>query len=170
MGGTIYEDTRQHEGKHKAKHLWWAEHGVEVVRRKLSTGDYMRDGSNYTVDTKCCVNEVAQNVCGNQHDRFRRECERARSEGCVLVVLVENRHGYREVGDVVRWRNRYGKVTGKRLLKALLTMQERYGVRFEFCGPRDSARRICEILGVEYEQDAGGGAQAAPAGLQDAPD
>lgn len=29
-------------------------------------------------------------------------------------------------------------------------MERRHGVRFEFCARRDTARRICELLGVPY--------------------
>ena len=184
MGGTvIYEDTRQQAGKHDVKHAWFEAHGVKVVRRKLDAGYYMRDGSNFTVDTKRSVDELAMNINGKSHDRFRRECERAADGGLVLVVLVENANGYREVADVRRWTNTHCRVCpvrlrgecaprnprgrclrhgtmkpiqGDRLAKAMVTMAERYAVRFELCAPEEAARRICEILGVNYEQDAGG--------------
>ena len=165
MGGTVYEDTRQQAGKHKAKHRWFEAHGVDVVRRKLDFGDYMADGSNVSVDTKKDIYEVASNLTA-QHDRFRRECERAAAEGCRLVVLVENRSGVSDLGSLSEWRedadhlsmrvrrsgNRYARrIDGATLSKAMSTMFERYGVRFEFCHPNDSARRICEELGVSYE-------------------
>lgn len=44
------------------------------------------------------------------------------------------------------------------MAKAMQTMGERYGVEFMFCSPRDTARIICELLGVDYEQDADCGA------------
>lgn len=178
-------DTRQQAGKHVIKDEWWAAHGVPTTRVKLDFGDYMVDGSNVSVDTKRSVSEIAQNINGRNHDRFKRECIRAREAGCRLVVLVENREGYTSIDDVRGWCNDHcracgvrrkrgcdpsdasGKcpkhgtrkpIQGTRLAKAMLTMQERYGVRFEFCAPKDSARRICELLGVSYERDAGGGA------------
>ena len=188
MGGAIHEDTRQqvHGGvdKHAAKHGWWAGHGVDVRREKLDFGDYMAYGSNVSVDTKRNVDEIAQNINGKSHARFRRECERARDAGYRLVFLVENELGYENAGDVVRWENthcakchmrarrgneggcrplephgkcpRHGTnkpIQGARLYKAMRTMEGRYGVRFEFCRPEDSARRICELLGVDYERD-----------------
>ena len=73
----IYEDTRQQDGKHLQKQEWWKAHGIEVVRRKLDFGDYATDGSNVVVDTKRNVAEIAQNINGRQHARFKRECERA---------------------------------------------------------------------------------------------
>lgn len=180
----MIEDTRQHKGKHEAKHEWFSSHGVERVRRKLDFGDYMREGSNYSVDTKASVDEVAQNINGKSHARFKREMERARDAGCVLVVLVENTKGYKSVNDVRRWTNTHcvmcgnrmrracvpmdphGKcmkhgtmkpIQGPRLARAMKTMEGRYGVRFEFCSPDESAQRICDILGVSYERDAESG-------------
>ena len=176
----LWEDTRQHEGKHDAKEGWWAAHGVEVVRRKLDFGDYMREGSNVSVDTKRNVDEIAQNINGRSHARFRRECERARDAGFRLVVLVENRHGYREVADVRSWTNghcracrerrgglcdprdprgrcpRHGTakpIQGPRLALAMQTMSGRYGVEFALCAPGDAARAVCDLLGIEYGED-----------------
>lgn len=177
---TIYEDSRQqvhHGDKHAVKHAWWADHGVEIVRRKLSFGDYMADGSNVSVDTKRNVDELAQNINGKYHDRFRRECLRASDAGFRLVVLVENELGYTAAADVARWMNthcvkchyraamkcrpmspsgrcaRHGTrkpIQGPRLVKAMATMGERYGVEFMFCAPADSARIVCELLGVDH--------------------
>ena len=181
MGGTILTDTRQQAGKHVIKDEWWASHGVSTVRVKLDFGDYMTDGSNVSVDTKRSVGEIAQNISGKNHDRFKRECIRARDAGYRLVILVENREKVREIGDLYKWTNdhcracgtrRQGKcdprsssgkcprhrtrkpIQGPRLAKAMQTMGERYDVEFMFCDPRDTARIICELLGVEYEQDA----------------
>ena len=171
----IIEDTRQHAGKHDAKHEWFAAHGIEVVRRKLDSGDYMTASSNITVDTKASVDEIAGNISAG-HRRFRNECVRARDAGLRLVVLVENVQGFEKVADVYRWTNTHcatchvrvsahcaprepGKclrhrknkpMQGNRLAAAMTTMERKYGVRFEFCAPRDSARRICELLGVDY--------------------
>ena len=181
MGG-IYCDTRQHKGKHSVKDAWWAAHGVETERRKLDFGDYMADGSNVSVDTKRNISEIAQNINGRNHDRFKRECQRAAASGCRLIVLVENREGVTDVDSVKGWMNdhcracgdrkrthcnpfdgkkcpRHGTrkpIQGPRLSKAMATMEERYGVHFMFCKPSESARTICELLGVEYEQNAGG--------------
>lgn len=52
-------------------------------------GDYIlaNDGS-VAVDTKQDVRELAMDVY-QEHERFRRECERAQDAGIKLVVLVE---------------------------------------------------------------------------------
>lgn len=173
----IIEDSRQQSGKHELKRGWWEAHGVTITRRKLDFGDYMTDGGCVSVDTKRNIDEVAQNINGKNHARFKRECQRAQAAGCKLVVLVENREGVRDLDGLRKWTNGHciacgmrrtgackphdtqGKcprhdtrkpIQGVRLAKAMQTMHERYGVAFEFCKPSESARRVCELLGVEY--------------------
>lgn len=176
--GALVEDTRQqiHDGdKHGVKHGWWTAHGVEVVRRKLDFGDYAADGSNVYVDTKQHIGELASNL-GRDHDRFRREIARANAAGCLLVVLVETDEATC-VEDVRGWVNghcrycnrlyskacdpmaggtcmRHGTkkpLQGPTLFEQMSTMQKTRSVRFEFVEPDESARRICELLGVRYE-------------------
>ena len=149
---------------------------MSTVRVKLDFGDYMTDGSNISIDTKRNIQEIAQNINGRGHDRFKRECVRARDAGYRLVILVENLDGVCSVDDVKAWTNshcvrcKYRKectpndsstkclqhgtrkpIQGARLARAMSTMSERYGVRFEFCNPHESAKRICDLLGVRYE-------------------
>lgn len=147
-------------------------------------GDYCAEGSNVCVDTKASVDEVAGNINGKEHERFIAEIERAAAWGYRLVILVENELGYANMGDVLRWTNGHcvrchkRRVTGKargcnpngkgkcprhgtrkpiqgaRLYKAMDTIERRYGCRFEFCAPDESARRICELLGVTVDERA----------------
>ena len=172
----IKVDTRQQAGKHVEKHAWLVSHGITLVREKLDEGDYQADGSNVTVDTKQHMDELAANLT-REHGRFARECDRARNRGYRLVVLVE------EDVDPWAWTNsrcrkcpvrvrlcchprqrgeacaRYGTAKpaqGDMLAKTMRTMTVNHGVLFDFCARSETGRRICELLGVEYEQDAGG--------------
>lgn len=147
----ILEDTRQQAGKHDLKHAYWHEHGVSIERTKLPVGDYAVWGGSVSVDTKQDVEEIAANIGGKEHARFREECKLAKRLGAVLVVLVENRDGFTCVDDVTAWVNpnphkTARSIEGPRLAKAMRTMSERYGVRFEFCTPEESGRRVLEIL------------------------
>ena len=195
VGAVIYEDTRQQAGKHKAKHYWFETHGITLVRKKLDFGDYMTDGSNKSIDTKRSMAEVCGN-CTREHDRFAREMERASENGYRLVILTEAGGQYENIGDVCKWTNNYCKacqykrskecnprdlrgrclkhkrkpIQGPQLARIMATMEEHYGVRFEFCHPMHSAKKICDILGVTYERDAESCTQAPLDGLQDAPD
>lgn len=150
----ILEDTRQQASKHKLKHAYWAEHKIEIVRTKLIVGDYMLFGGTVVIDTKANVEEIASNIGGREHARFREECKLARKLGARLTILVENRNGFTNIEDVAGWVNPNTNKTarsieGPRLCKAMRTMSERYGVQFQFCTPEDSGRRVIELLGEE---------------------
>lgn len=146
---TLIEDTRQQHGKHDLKAKYFAENDIAVIRTKLYVGDYARlDNQLLTVDSKKDVSEIAANICGPQHERFRNECLRAQEYGIKLVVLIEE-----EVPDLAEWKSPrkkngqpYTHVSGATLKKAMQTMTEKYGVEFRFCQKAEAGQRIVEIL------------------------
>lgn len=152
----LVEDTRQKRGKHDAKAAWFEENGEGVVRCALPVGDYQRPAP-VAVDTKRSIVELAVDL-KSDHDRFARECVKARKLGTQLVILVENEDGVRSLADLESWvepdksyekRNRSGKArryTGPSIVKACNTMHRAYGVMFGFCSPQESGARIVEIL------------------------
>lgn len=167
----VIEDTRQQREKHDHIRTWMEAHGVgfEQRSRALPFGDYVSDnGSNVAIDTKKDVQELAMDL-GRDHDRFARECERAREAGYRLVVLVESSTRYEDRVELSRWvsdvcrrcrmcdprfsagckKYKCKPMQGDRLAKIASTMERRYGVRFEFCSRAKAARRICELLGEE---------------------
>lgn len=147
----IVEDTRQQAHKHDLKQAYFSVHHIPVVRSKLIVGDYARlDNQTVSIDTKRDFVELAGNICGGQHERFRDECAYAQQCGIQLIVLVEEVPPF---GDVALWQSPctrkgvpYSHVKGATLKKAMATMTERYGVQFEFSSKQDSPRRIIEIL------------------------
>lgn len=177
MGRVIIEDTRNKVGHHSTKHGWWEAHGVEVVRRKLDYGDYARadPGFNIYIDTKQDVQELAGN-CGRENRRFVRELDRARDAGCRLYVLVEELEAYNDRSKLRRWvsrvcracprfrakdcdpnvdeckARRFKPMNGATLEKIVNTLERDHGALFLFCGRGDSARVICDLLGVEYDE------------------
>lgn len=147
---TILEDTRQQTGKHNIKHEMFEEMGIELYRSKLPFGDYAPVPS-ISIDTKRNMDEIANNICGQEHKRFINECKAAKAAGCQLIILVENDLDIEDLSQVHEWQNPrviYSPkcVQGDRLQKAMETIQERYGTRFEFCKPSESARKIMELL------------------------
>lgn len=147
----LLEDTRQQANKHRLKHEYWSSHGIEIVRTKLLVGDYMVFGGTICVDTKMSVEEIAQNIGGREHARFREECKLAQRIGATLIILVENTEGFRSVEDVTAWVNpninkTSRSIEGPRLAKAMRTMSERYGVQFLFCTPEESGGMVLELL------------------------
>ena len=146
----IIEDTRQQAGKHDHKHDWFNAHGVELVRSKLPFGDYSLVPP-VAIDTKKDMDEIAANICGKEHTRFINECKAAKAAGCALIILVETTTGISNLNQVHEWlnpRSVYSDkcVHGPRLQKAMETISERYGVRFLFCEPQQSAQIIMETL------------------------
>lgn len=147
----IVEDSRQKKGMHELKHAHFEQMGVRLIRNMLPFGDYALPPS-ISIDTKANMEEIASNI-GTDHKRFKNECIAAKEAGCQLIILVENTNGIASVSDVHKWVNpelvyRPRAITGERLQKAMMTMSERYGVRFEFCKPEEAAERIIKLLGV----------------------
>ncbi len=144
----------------------------DVIQRKAKRGVDLKKldflGSyNVCVDTKKDMQEIIGNICGKQHERFRDECILAQNNGIQLYVLVDNMDGVRSIDDVAFWQNPRAKIQrwittpggkrrkvlkypdatkGETLFKAMLTMQNKYGVKFLFCRPEEAGERILELL------------------------
>lgn len=147
----------------------------DVLKRKAARGiephkmDFL-GACKVSVDTKQNMTEIEGNIVGKAHERFRDECILAQNCGIKLYVLVENTDGIKALDDVQKWQNprfvkwckfrqlhQMGKalsvkipakppVTGPRLEKAMRTMQEKYGVTFDFCHPEEAGQRVIELL------------------------
>ena len=148
---TIIEDTRQQVGKHSLKHKYFEESQIKIVRSKLPVGDYanIKDLS-VIVDTKKDIQEIIGNVT-TQHERFRNECILAQESDIKLIILIENKDNISKVDDLYQWYNwRLKKnkkaLTGNQLAKILHTMEEKYGVKFEFCTPENAGKMICDFI------------------------
>lgn len=126
---------------------------VSYFVSKLPVGDYISlDNARLAIDRKQNLNELVSNVC-QQHKRFSAEFQRANQLGIKLIVLVEHGRSIKTLDDVRAWVNpRLGEsplaMSGERLYKVLLTMQNRYGVQFEFCMKHQTGKRIIALLEV----------------------
>ena len=151
----LLEDTRNQPGKHRNIEAYCKQNGIEIIRTKLLVGDYMLAGEggikgDISVDTKTLgVPEIASNVF-QEHERFRAECETAQKCGIQLVVLIEE---VLPQGRLDYWRSPMGrdglpkyKFDPVRLRKAMITMQDKYGVRFRFCDGRSTGKELIEYL------------------------
>lgn len=141
--------------------------GIKHPVSKLMVGDYMNyDNPRVIVDRKQNLTEVCSNVC-QDHDRFRRELVLAKENGIQLIILCEHGKDIKSLEDVIFWKNprseKRKKIDGKWqtvhtnamkgdvLYKILTTLEEKYGVRFEFCTKEETGKRIIELLGVNYD-------------------
>ena len=68
---------------------YFSDHGIDYEVSKLLFGDYMDwNRPQLVIDRKQNIAELAKN-CTREHDRFRRELEKAQKAGATLVILVE---------------------------------------------------------------------------------
>lgn len=138
--------------------------GIEYEVSKLLFGDYMDwNRPGIVVDRKQNIAELAKN-CTVEHERFRREMDKARKAGATLVVLVEqNRYKDRgewvevdSIEDLLRWSSPHTMVRGEKVYRVLASWTAKYPLRVEFCDKRSTGRRIAEILyRDENEQNQG---------------
>ena len=139
--------------------------GIKHPVSKLMVGDYMNyDNPRVIVDRKQNLTEVCSNVC-QDHERFRRELVLAKENGIQLIILCEHGKDIKSLEEVIFWQNprseKRKKIDGKWqtvqtnamkgdvLYKILTTLQEKYGVRFEFCDKDETGKRIVELLEIE---------------------
>lgn len=148
---TIQIDTREHKFELARVQRQIEKKGVKTINSKLYVGDYQSlDNPRLVIDRKKDLQELCSNVC-QQHERFRRELVRAQDAGINLIILVEHGGDIHELEDVFFWDNPRIKdspraTTGQALYRSLLTIRDRYGVRFEFCDKRHTGERIVELL------------------------
>jgi hypothetical protein len=148
----LLEDTRNQIGKHRNIEEYCRKAGIEIIRQALLVGDYMLTGpesGGISVDTKQDVRELAMDIF-QSHVRFRSECERAQRCGIQLIVLTEETL---PGGRLENWQSpldRDGRPKYKFdpaiLKKAMITMQDKYGVKFRFCDGRSTGKVMLEYL------------------------
>lgn len=190
----IIEDQNQKANRHKAKHDYWNEHEVTVLRYRLPCGDYIAMNDkvadmlarkekreievkmmdfigtyDLVVDTKYGMQEIYGDIIGKDHYRFTDSLMLAQNNNIKMIVLIEE-PGLNSVDDVANWKNprrekwfkfnsmhKVGKamsvkipkqppVASDVLMKAMKTIEEKYGVEFQFCEPNDAGARVLEIL------------------------
>lgn len=129
-------------------------HGIKYESKKLDFGDYMTDEhGGISIDRKQNIDELAKN-CTVEHERFKRELERARNAGAKLVLLVtQNRYTFRteritvrEPIDLIRWQSRYSVVNGDRVYRILCKWMNEYDLDIVFCAKNSTGHIITKIL------------------------
>lgn len=164
MSKYVIVDSREKPKAIERTLQYFSDHGIEYEVSKLLFGDYMDwNRPGVVVDRKQNIAELAKN-CTVEHERFRREMEKARKAGAELVVLVEqNRYKDRgewvevdSIEDLLRWSSPHTMVRGEKVYRVLASWTVKYPLRVEFCDKRSTGRRIAEILyRDENEQNQG---------------
>lgn len=168
----IARDTRDKIDRHRNVDEGLLALGFQIVRTKLYVGDVaLLNDMTVCIDLKQGLQECYSNII-QQHQRFVNECIRAKQAGIKLIILVEE-SGIETVCDVSKWINKravkweklrdahrqgrrmneplnpYPPVSSERLSKAMRTISDRYGVEWRFCDKSETAKKICELLGLE---------------------
>ena len=132
--------------------------GLVHETSKLFIGDYQDfNRPQIIVDRKQNIAELAKN-CTADHERFRRELERAQKANTTLVLLVEQNR-YKDgdrwihvetIEDLMLWESPHTTIRGEKVYRVLRSWMAKYPLRVEFCDKRSTGRRIYEII---YEED-----------------
>ena len=128
--------------------------GVDYEVSKLLFGDYMDyNRPQIVIDRKQNIAELAKN-CTSEHERFKREMEKARKAGAKLVILVEqNRYKDRDewvqvkdIIDLIRWSSPHTQVRGEKVYRVLASWRSTWPIEVIFCDKRSTGEKILEIL------------------------
>lgn len=133
---------------------YFYEIGLHHETSKLLIGDYMDwNRPGIVVDRKQNIAELAKN-CTQDHERFRRELERAKKVGTTLVLLVEqNRYKDRDgwirvetIEDLMLWSSPHTTIVGEKIYRVLRSWMAKYPLQVQFCDKRQTGKRIIEII------------------------
>ena len=128
--------------------------GVQWEKSKLLFGDYMDfSRPQIVVDRKQNIAELAKN-CTVDHERFKRELERAKKAGSRLIILVEqNRYKDRgkwihveSIEDIMLWSSPHTTIRGERVFRILSSWCAKYPIEVRFCDKRQTGKEILRII------------------------
>lgn len=147
MNNIIIVDTREKGHKKILEHF--EKVGQDYIISKLDYGDYkIYKDNSVVIDRKDNLLELAGNLCHTlEHERIKREIQRAKDDGCKEFIFLIAESKIKTIDDIKNWSSPHTKVKGSVLLKIMLTMKERYGVRFIICSRKEIGKRIIELLG-----------------------
>lgn len=140
---TLIEDVRQKSDKHNNIHRYCQDNNIEIVPMVLNVGDYMFPNGKVSVDTKQSLLELANDL---YHDKlaFNKKYKKSLHDGIKLAVLVEEE--INSLSDLVKWRSKHSKITGRYLLEMIETVKRSFGVEFYFCNKENTGENIIRIL------------------------
>lgn len=146
MSNLIVCDSR--ERKNKKILEYFDSVGQDYIISKLDAGDYVVY-KDYTtiVDKKDGLLELAGNLCNTtEHQRILREVQRAKELGCTNFIFLIQDNSIKSIDDIQKWTSPHTKIKGSTLLKIMLTMKKKYGVRFIIVKRGDIGAKIIELL------------------------
>lgn len=149
----ILTDTRQQKENHIVKEF--DKNSILHIRTTLESADYVAVRRNengffidYSVliDTKKDLEELSSNLCSKDHERVKREIERARELGCQDFYFIIANNKIKTIDDLRKWRSKRTRVTGEILCKVMKTMAERYKIKFIITKKNEVGKKIINIF------------------------
>ena len=133
---------------------YFQQHEIEYETSKLLFGDYMDyNRPGLVIDRKQNIAELAKN-CTVEHERFKREMERAKKAGAELVILVEQNKfvdrgkivKVNSIIDLLTWASQHTMIKGEKVYRVLASWSAKYPIRVVFCDKRSTGKMIDKIL------------------------
>ena len=140
---TLIEDVRQKRGKHENVHRYCQNNNIEIVPMVLNVGDYMFPNGKISIDTKKDIAEIANDLYRDKM-AFNRKYKKCLADGIKLIVLVEEE--VNSLSELVKWRSKHSKITGRYLLEMIEKVKRSYGVEFYFCDKENTGENIIRLL------------------------
>ena len=147
-------DTRQQRDLHITS--YFDRNGIPWKREKVEAGDYQIEGDFKTlVDSKKDILEICGNLTRtSEHERVKREVQRAKDLGCERFVFLIADPQIKFVDEVYTWKRPMNWKTKKyrtqvqpaTLQKIMQTFAERYGVEFIFCTKLQMGKMVANLL------------------------
>lgn len=171
MNKLIWIDTRQKPQQWKWLEEEFKKKGYQIKNDKpLTYGDYcIPPNLAKIVDTKYCIQEVVNNITSSskEHERFRNELIGCQVMGTQLYILIVD-DIVKSVDELTKWKNPRLKLyeikkrralkkgeefklkppaSATQIIKAMHTMEQKYGVQFVFCTKQECCDKIIYLLG-----------------------
>lgn len=146
MNNLIVCDTREKGNKKILE--YFDKVGQDYIISKLDSGDYMLYKNYKTIiDKKDGLLELSGNLCRtSEHERVKREIERAKQLGCDnFIFLIQDNH-IKTKEDIINWTSPRTQVKGSTLYKIMVTMAQKYDVRFIIVPKKEMGQKIIELL------------------------
>lgn len=160
MSLVLVQDCREKRFKHNEITNYCKQIGLPIVRRMLNVGDYrlaeMDECGNITyinnvaVDVKasgkgkdCGVLELANDLYRDKQ-MFNKKYRKSYKDGVKLIVLVEQE--VKSLRELVSWRSKFTKISGRELLDMIDTVRISYGVDFLFCAKETTGENLIKLL------------------------
>jgi ERCC4-type nuclease len=142
-------DTR--EKKNKSILKYFDKNNIDYITSKLEYGDYkIYKDNSVVIDRKDSLLEIAHNLCSTlEHERIKAEIQRAKDDGCKEFIFLIAESKIKSINDITKWSSPHTKVKGSTLLKTMVTMKNKYDVRFIICPRAKMGEYIIKLLGGE---------------------